>query len=450
MALFPARQRFGRVRPWSIAVLALAFVGLAAHQYLTRERSLADPALLQELQGERLHAAEEPARPPRSADWPQWRGPHRDGISPETGLQLRWPAGGPKVLWKAKGGLGYSALAIADGRAYTLLQDGDNEALVCWDADSGREQWRFRYPCRYENSFGSGPRATPTVDGKRVYTVGATGIFHCVNAETGEKLWRHDLLEEFKADNLQWGVSFSPLVEGDLVFTNPGGPRGKSLAAFHKETGELAWSALDDQAGYSSPVAATLAGVRQVLFFTAAGMVSVNPKDGSLYWRFPWETEYECNVATPITVGDYVFLSSGYGRGCALLKVSKTASGKLEAKRVYENNHMCNHFSTCVLHQDHLYGFNESTLTCLELRTGKEVWKEKGFRKGSLMLADGHLIVLGEQGRLAVAEATPEAYREVASHQVFRGKCWTMPVLAGGKLYLRDEEDVVCLDLRKP
>lgn len=384
----------------------------------------------------------------RSDDWPQWRGPRRDGVSQETGLLTTWPRQGPKELWRAPAGDGYSALAVAGGRAYTILQDGNDEAVVCWNADTGKELWRFRYPCKYVNDFGSGPRSTPTVEGEFVYTVGATGIFHCLKTASGEKVWRHDLLDEFKAINLDWGVSFSPLVEGDLIYTNPGGQNGASIAAFDKRSGKFAWKALDDPAGYSSPVAVTAASVRQVLFFTGAGLVSVNPRDGTVYWKFGWLTDYGCNVATPIVIGDHVFISSGYGRGCALLKVVAEGKG-LRVEKVYENTNMCNHFGSCVYLKDHLYGFNEGTLTCLEFLTGKTVWKESGFKKGALTLADGHLIILGENGKLALAEATPQGYREKAIFPFSRNKCWTMPVLANGKLYIRDEEKIVCLDVKK-
>lgn len=446
MASRSNRQRNGRIVPWILAGLVLVAALLIGYRFVPWSRYHADPALLGELQNAALQAGDPQAAAP--GEWPQWRGPRRDGVSLETGLRTDWPKDGLPVHWKAPVGAGYGSFAVAAGRVYVLLQAGDNEAVVCWDADTGKEAWRFAYPCKYENQFGNGPRSTPTVEGDRVYTVGATGIFHCLKAATGEQVWRHNLLDKFKAVNLQWGVTFSPLVEGDLIYTNPGGSGGSSLAAFDKLTGQLAWEALDDPAGYSSPIAVTMAGVRQILFFTGSGLVSVSPKDGTLYWRFPWVTDYGCNVATPIAVGEYVFISSGYNRGCALLKVTRDGD-RWEAKSVYETTHMCNHFASSVLYQEHLYGFNESMLTCLELRTGKEKWSRRGFDKGSLLIADGHLVILGEKGKLALAEATPAGYREQASYHVLDGKCWSVPVFAGGKLYVRDEEQVLCLDAKK-
>jgi outer membrane protein assembly factor BamB len=442
-------QRIVRVLFWIVALVLLfvSSVRLYRQHFPPRgEEDYSDPVLLQDLATASLAG---PEQPPETGSWPQWRGPNRDGVSPETGLLTKWPADGPKLLWRANAGPGYSSLAIAWGRVCTLLQDGADEVVVCWDADSGKELWRFRYQALFDDSFGSGPRSTPSIDGDRVYTVGGTGIFHCLKLDNGGRLWRHDLLDEFGATNLRWGVSFSPLVEGDLVFTNPGGSRGRSLAAFDKNTGQLVWKTFGDPAGYSSPIAVTIAGVRQVVFFTGNHLVSVTPAEGTVLWQLPWETSYGCNIATPICRGEYLFISSGYSRGCALVKVSKGVLG-WDVKRVYENNRMNNHFSSSVLWGEHLYGFNDAILTCMEFRTGRVVWRERGgFKKGSLLVADGHLIILGEEGQMSIAPATPEGYREKASFACSNDKCWTVPVVAGGRLYVRDEKQVVCYDLRR-
>ncbi len=436
-----------RVQLVAIVVLALVFVFLTGYHILFKDRTFTDPELMRALQDQSFEGDISSASKGRPGDWPQWRGPNRDGLSWETGLRATWPADGPPLLWSKPVGTGYSCVAIAGGRAFTLMQEGSDEAAVCWNAETGQELWRFHYAALYRNSYGDGPRSTPTVDGERVYTVGGTGVLHCLKTNpastTGEKIWRHDLLTEFNADNLQWGVSFSPLVDGGLVYTNPGGPNGNSIAAFDKLTGALKWKALDDQAGYSSPVAATIRGRRQVVFFTAAGLAGLTANDGQLLWRFPWETSYGANVATPIVVRDHIFVSSGYNRGCAVVR----ADGAL-ASRVYENKNMRNHFSSCVLYKDHLYGFNEKLLTCLEFRTGKVKWRQDGFDKGSLLIADGQLIILGEYGKLALAQASPQGYRETASFQVSQDKCWTVPTLANGRLYVRDENAVMCFDLK--
>jgi outer membrane protein assembly factor BamB len=433
---------------WLIAGLVMLLGGVAAYLFLDREIFQVNPMLLLKLANADL--SQEPGEKTAAGDWPQWRGPNRDGLSQETDLLTSWPEKGPMQLWEAKAGAGYSSIAVAGGRAYCLLQDGQDETIVSWDAESGQELWRFPYPCDYKNGQGNGPRSTPTVDGDRVYTVGATGIFHCLKTANGAKVWRHDLTQEFSAAVPTWGVSFSPLIEGDLVLTNPGGPNGNSIVAFNKITGDVFWKSLDDAAAYSSPVAATINGRRQLLFFTASGLVGLSPEDGALLWRYPWDTRFSANIATPIVVSHYVFISSNYDKGCALLDVSKSTDGSWQARPVYEHNRMRNHFSTSVYYQEHLYGFDDTTLVCMNFRTGKVHWKQKDFKKGSLVIADGKMIILGESGTLALAEATPAAFVKISSFQFSRGKCWTMPVLANGNLYVRDEEKIVCLDLKGP
>jgi outer membrane protein assembly factor BamB len=337
--------------------------------------------------------------------------------------------------------------AAQDQCEVTQLRTG--EGVICLDAEKGSERWQFIYPGQYEERMGSGPRSTPVVDEGHVYAVGPTGVFHCLRADTGERIWRHDLLKEFHAKQPRYGVSFSPLVDGELVYALPGGPNDGCVAAFEKCSGRLVWHALGDEPGYSSPVCATLAEVRQLLVLTNEALVSLSPADGRIYWRYPWPIKDGFNIATPLTFGNYVFISSAYGKGCALLEVTSNADGSLRVQEVYEHNRMRNYFASSVRYGEHVYGFDNSDLACMELRTGTVVWRERGFRKGSLLIADGRLIVLAEHGRLALAEAAPEGYRERAAFQISKNKCWTVPVLAGGRLYVRDENHLYCLDLRK-
>jgi outer membrane protein assembly factor BamB len=442
------KSNAGRLYLWVIAGVVMILGGVAAYLFLDRELFRGNPVLMLKLSNADLSQDQPNTR--AAGDWPQWRGPNRDGVSRETGLLTSWPEKGPKQLWEGKAGAGYSSLSVAAGRAYCLLQDGQDEVVVCWNAETGQQLWRFPYPCDYRNGQGNGPRSTPTIDGDRIYTVGATGILHCLKTSDGAKIWRHDLSQEFSAPIPTWGVSFSPLIEGDLVLTNPGGPNGSSIVACNKLSGDVVWKSLDDPPAYSSPVAATIHGKRQLLFFTASGLVSVTPEDGALLWRYPWDTRFAANIATPIVVTHYVFISSDYDKGCALLDVSTSADGTWQARPVYEHNRMRNHFSTSVYYQEHLYGFDDATLVCMNFRTGKILWKQKDFKKGSLLIADGKLIILGESGTLALAEATPTAYVKISSFQFSRGKCWTVPVLANGRLYVRDEEKIVCLDLKGP
>jgi outer membrane protein assembly factor BamB len=434
-------------------LLLLVYAGLLLFErgQAQQPRQTVDAALEQELADAEF--LDEP--PPPAGAWPQWRGVGRDGVAHEPHLLTRWPADGPARLWEAPGGTGYSSFAISGGRAYTMLYQGGREAVVCLDAGGGKELWRHAYEAPSASDY-PGPRSTPTLDGDRVYAVGFRGQFHCLDAATGRVLWQHDLAKELHAPGGQWGQAFSPLVEGDLVITTPGG--ASSLAAFHKVSSKLAWTSLSDPPGYSSPVAFTASGVRQVVAFTGSAVVGVAPSDGRLGWRFPWETSFNVNAATPIVfhtrragaVHDYVFVSSGYGKGCALLRIQKTAAGDFTARPVFENNLLCSHFSSPVRYRDHVYGFNETTLVCMDLRSGRVRWTQHGFDKGSLLRADDHLVVFGGRGQLALLKASPEQSRLLARTQPLHSsrECWTMPALGDGRLYLRDHEKVVCLDLR--
>jgi outer membrane protein assembly factor BamB len=447
------KRRLGRALLTVCVLLFVAFFALVAYEkfYATRARQADDAGLLAELAGATILEEE----PPGTADWPQWRGPNRDGVAHDPDLLTAWPGTGLPQVWHADAGLGYSSVAVAAGRAYTLVSKDGGEAVVCWWAADGKELWRFPYDQAGSTQY-PGPRATPTVDGDRLYTLGAGGLLHCLGAADGKEVWKHDFRTEFQAPGGQWGHACSPLVEGGLVYTSPGG-RGASLAAFDKATGAVVWKGLDDLPGYSSPVAFTAGGVRQVVFFTGNAVVGVTPDSGKLLWRYPWQTSFNVNAATPLTfhakagdrVLDYVFVSSGYGRGCGLLKIEADGPGGFRARRVFENNQLCSHFASPVRYRDHVYGFNESALTCMDLRTGAVRWHESGFQKGSLLRVDGYLLVLGERGNMALLEASPREGRPLATAQPFRGHCWTMPALAGGRLFVRNEQQVLCLDLGK-
>jgi outer membrane protein assembly factor BamB len=458
----PAPRKTNKV---FVAVI-LALIGIFA--FLTLYKMIEIPFVDAD-RAAKLAKAKLAAAPAGTAiDWPQWRGPNRDGISsgPGPGLLTAWPKDGPKVLWKKEVGKGYASIVVANGRAYSIFQeDKENEAVVCWDANSGVELWHFRYPSYFKDRTGmggDGPRSTPCIDGDRIYTVGGLGAMHCLKThpktDKGEVVWKKLLIDDFKAEIPRWGVCFSPLVAGDFVYINPGGEDGNSLAALNKFTGAVQWKTGSDPAAYSSPVAATLAGRPQVVFFTAAGLVGVTPDKGEILWDYPWTTESDVNAATPIIVDDYIFISSGYKRGCALIAIEADAGGgKLQAQRVYQNKKMNSHFSTPVFYQDHLYGFDDNGLRCLAFRDQADIlWNfasrsdQGGFSKGTLLVADGHLVILGEHGKLAIASASPAKYEELASFQLTDQKCWTAPSLANGRLYVRDMNHLWCLDVRKP
>jgi outer membrane protein assembly factor BamB len=434
-------------------LLFVIFLALVAYQkfYAGAERRQSDPTLTEEL-ADAVFLDEEPAK---TTDWPQWRGPHRDGVVHAPHLLTHWPKKGPPLVWEVAAGDGYSAISVAGGRAYTLIGQGSGEVVICWNSADGKEQWRFAYQGTKEGET-PGPRATPTVDGDRVYTLGGAGHLHCLDAATGQVRWKHDLRDEFKAQGRPWGQSFSPLVEGRLLLTSPGGS-GTAVMAFDKNTGEVVWQAGDDPPGYSSPVLFTAGDVRQVVSFTGDSVIGVQLEGGKVLWRHPWETQHSVNAATPLTVHarqgdrqlDYVFISSGYNRGCALLKIAKTKAGDFTAQPVFENNLLCSHFASPVRRGEFVFGFNEAALTCLDLHTGEVRWKKSGFQKGSLLRADDYLLVLGEYGKLALMKASPDEPDIVATARPLSDRCWTMPVLAEGRLFLRSEKKAVCLDVKE-
>jgi outer membrane protein assembly factor BamB len=389
-------------------------------------------------------------------DWPRWRGAKQDGISQERGLLKQWPAEGPIRLWTAKLGGGFSSMVVFDGKVCTQTRDKNQEVVVCMDAATGKEIWRYNNDADYNAhpSFSggpvpesrTGPRATPAVEGDRLYAVGATGILNCLNAKTGEKIWQQDLIQIGGGKVPMHGFSNSPLVEGDHVYINAGGPNGKSIAAINKKDGSLAWQALDDPIGHSSAVWAEIGGVPQVIFFTGIAAVGVAPKEGTLLWRYPWKTTYDLNIATPIYSNGKVFISSNYGSGAAVFSVND----KNETQTVWKAMSMQNHFATPVLYEGNLYGFSENRLRCVDFATGKLVWDQLGLGRGSLTLADGHLILLGDHGQLALAKATPEKYVEISRVQIFDKAIltWTAPVVSGGRLFVRNENELTAFDLR--
>lgn len=380
------------------------------------------------------------------ADWPQWRGPNRDGISSETGFIKNWPKAGPEVLWHIPLGDGYSGISIAQGKAYTMFAKGNDEFVICLDTSDGKEIWRFRSGGKFTEQRGDGPRSMPTVDGDSVFALGAEGKLYALDAHSGTKIWSHNFVEEFGSSIPTWGFSSSPIIEGNLVIAEAGGKDERAIVAFEKESGDVVWATHTDAVGYSSPISIEFGGVRQIIFLTSKTLVSVAPENGQVYWKYSWPEGI--NIATPVFIpDDKIFISASYDKGAVLLKMIADGDG-IGIEEVWKSRVMKNHFNSSVLQGDYLYGFDNAILTCIEVDTGEEQWRHRGFGKGSLLLADGCLIILGEGGKLALAEATSGEYREKAGFQLFDDKCWTVPTLAGGKLYLRTQKEMVCLDLR--
>lgn len=373
-------------------------------------------------------------------DWPRWRGPDLNGISPEKGWQAQWPAAGPKQLWKAAVGTGFSSFSVSGGRVYTMGNAANTDRVFCLDANTGKVIWEHSYSCPLDpKNFEGGPCATPTVADGRVYTHSRKGDVFCLDEMKGTVVWSKNLNRELGLAIPTWGCAGSVLIEGNLAVLN----MGSAGVALDKQSGKVAWVSAKSVGAYATPVPLTIGQDRFLAILSRQSLEVVKPADGRAIWSYPWKTEYDVNAADPIVAGDKVFLSSGYNHGGVLLKVSAQGAAK-----VWENKNIRNHFNTCVLWQGYLYGPDDGGLRCIAFDTGELKWTCREFGKGSLMAADGKLVALSEKGELIIAQAAPAAFQPISRAQVLKGKCWTMPVLSNGHIYCRNAVgDVVCVDV---
>jgi len=401
-----------------------------------------------------------------AADWPQWQGPNRDNINPEKGLVATFPAGGPKQLWLATDcGVGFSSPTTVGDRLYLLGTAGTDEVIHCLDVKTGKAAWprpTVLGPIR-DDKRGEGPRGSVTIDGALVYGMGGKGNLVCAEAATGKVVWAKHLENDLGGKVPTWGYSESPLIDGDLVICTPGGKNG-TLAALDKKTGKVAWRSADltDATGYSSPVVATVGGTRMYVQLTAGGVAGVAAKTGKLLWKEKVAVNNIAMIPTPLVHDGHVYVTSDYGSGCALVKLDATADG-VTSKVVYENKVMQNHHGGFVLLDGHVYGASGNTNTgrpswvCQDVKTGKEVWAALGMGEfGSLTVADGKLFLYGQDtGVLALVAPSPAGYKELGRFvipaqsklQRQQGKIWTHPVVANGRLYLRDLDLLYCFDV---
>ena len=381
----------------------------------------------------------------RAADWLNYRGPNHDGISTETGWSTSWPESGPKILWKSSLGTGFASMAVSNGKVYATGNIGDKDFLYCLDAATGKEIWKKSYPCPlYKKDHEGGPCATPTIDGDAVYTFSKGGDAIRFNAATGEIVWHKNLNRELGLEHPTWYFAGSPFIAGDLVIYNA----GTYGTALKKADGSLAWQSGKGASGYSTAVPYEIAGQQGVVMAVCEELVGLNPATGKVIWKFPWKTSYDINAADAVVSGDTVFISSGYNKGCALLKMSGG-----DVTKVWQNKNMRNHINCSALWEGHIYGFDGQVdgggkLSCIDLATGEKKWSQGGMGTGSLMIADGKLIILGEKGKLVIAAASPEGFKQLASAEILTGKCWTVPVLANGRIYARNAAgQLVCVDV---
>ncbi|MES2463703.1 MAG: PQQ-binding-like beta-propeller repeat protein [Armatimonadota bacterium] len=396
-----------------------------------------------------------------AADWPQWRGPERSGVSKETGLLKAWPAEGPTVAWKSTGrGEGHSTPSVANGRIFGMGLKGSDEVVWALDAKTGKEVWSTRVAPGITldaRQGGDGSRGTPTVDGDKLYALGVAGDLVCVNIADGKLVWQKNLVKDFGGSIPSWGYSESPLVDGGNVVATPGGTDA-TLVALDKKTGTPVWKSQvpsGNRVAYSSCIAADLNGQRQYIQFLAGGVVGVAAKTGKFLWRYDAPASRGgINCSTPIYRDGFVFAASAYqnGGGLAKLTPSTDGSGTVKAEEVYFTKEMQNHHGGMVLVGDYLYGFDNSNLTCLEFKTGKMMWADRSVGKGSLTYADGLLICRSERGPVALVEASPKGYVEKGRFEQTdrsRAASWPYPVVANGRLYLRDQENLLCYDIKQ-
>lgn len=389
----------------------------------------------------------------QSTDWPQFLGPQRNGISEETGLLQRWPDDGMKVVWRVRGGVGMSAVAVSDGHAVTMWNSDEGQLVVALNVKDGQTIWKTPVAKNYKNGQGDGPRGTPAIAGDHVYAFTGDGVLACLDLHSGKEVWTRDVVGDVRVRPAEYGMACSPLIVGELVVVTAGGG-GTAVVAVDRSTGETKWTIGDGTPGYSSPALLDVAGQKQIVALTGSGALGIAPEDGKLLWSYGFKTPYDCNTATPISVDGNVFLSAGENHGCVMLNVT-AAGGRYTVKEVWESvdvkSVMRNEWQTSVLIDGHLYGFDNvgsagptTHLTCIDAATGDVIWRKNRFGKGNLVAADGHLWITTMGGELVIVKATPEGYAEVGREKLF-GKTRQNASIARGMAFIRDDNEVICI-----
>lgn len=388
-----------------------------------------------------------------AGDWPQILGPYRNGKADQEQLANAWPAGGPRTLWQRKVGSGYAGVAVVGQRGVLFHREKDESVAEAFDAAKGTQLWRVSFPTRYSSAIApdDGPRCVPIIDHGYVYLFGAEGDLHCVALDTGKVRWSRDAYREFNGQEGYFGAGSTPVVVDDKLLVNVGG-RGAGLVAFSTATGKTIWQATDEAASYSSPTVTALDGRRQVIFVTRLNVVAVDPDNGKVQYRFPFgQRGPTVNAATPLVLGDHLFISASYGIGAQYVSIA-TVSPKI----VWESDDvMSSQYTTCVEKDGFLYGLDgrqdgpPANLRCINPQTGKVVWTKDSFGTGNIILADNKLVIIKTEGELVLAEASPAGYKELATTALFSSTVQALPALSSGLLYVRDTATLKCIDLRK-
>ena len=389
--------------------------------------------------------------------WTDFRGPARLGIYTETPIRTRWDEDGLPLIWRRPSGAAYGGVTVAGGLVFSLEQRRDDEALVAYELATGAEAWIATWPGRFDEQMsGEGPRATPVWDAGTLYAVGANGDLWTVDAATGEKGWHVDLLGIVPAQNLLYGLAGSPLVYGELVIVPTGAPEdgGGCLLALSRADGALRWRAVDDKAAYSSPMLGSLGGREQLLYSSAEHVTALDPATGAKLWSFPWNVAGDLSCSQPLVIDDqHVLLSAGYGKGATLVRVRRMVhesdpdSEAWSAEPVWKSARFKTRFNPPVLHEGYAYGLDEGVLSCIEPLSGKRMWKRGRYGPGQILLADGHLLVLGEDGELALVAARPEHGDELARFDALEGLTMSIPAAAHGRLLVRNKLEIACYRL---
>jgi outer membrane protein assembly factor BamB len=386
-------------------------------------------------------------------DWPQFLGPERNGVYRGPALSEMWGPQGPRVVWRKNVGSGFSGPVVAQGRVILFHRVGSEEVVEALDPRAGNSQWRFAYATSYRDDFGfdEGPRAVPVVANGMVYTFGAQGQLHALDLMKGTRIWSEDTQKRFQVAKGCFGAAGSPLVEDGRVIANVGG-KNAGIVAFEARTGKVLWTATSDEASYSSATGATIGGRRVAVFLTRAGIVGLDPPTGKVLFQRPWRARMAAsvNVATPLVVGDLLFVSAEYGPGAGVFRLDGTTLNQLWTS----DEVLTNHYATSVYHNGQLYGFHGrqefgQSFRAVDFRTGKVLWNQDRFLAGTVTLAGDRLIILRERGELVVAAASPDAFRPIARAQILPGTVRAYPALSDGFLYARNENTLICLDLRR-
>lgn len=390
----------------------------------------------------------------RAGEWPQILGPERNGVAVDEKIVDSLPKQGPDVRWTKEVGDGFSGVAVAQGKVILFHRPGDTERVESLDPRSGEKQWATDYPAPYAGGISAdrGPRCVPLIHGDRIFVLGAAGDLHCLALADGKKIWSRSLASEFKAPEGYFGFGSTPIVEGDKLLVNVGGRAGTGIVAFAISDGKPVWQSTDEQASYSSPVAVTRDGIRHVVFVTRLNALSINPEDGSVRWKFPFGARGPTvNAASPLVFGDQLFLSASYGVGAVFARFSRD-----RAETVWANNDtMSSQYSTCVRYEGFLYGVDgrqdggPTRLRCFDPQTGDVRWTKERFGIASLILADGKLIIVKDDGSLVLAAASPEGYKELGQARLLKSTTRALPALSDGLLFVRDTGTLKCIDLGK-